>query len=245
MKNVLILKAGNAAPTVRAGIGDYDRWFVQALGGEAARFTVVNAHLGEKLPSAPDGYDAVIMTGSPSSVTEAAPWMERAADFMLSAAEHRVPVLGVCFGHQLLARAYGAKVVKNPKGREIGTISCRLTPSGVRDPLFEGVPERFDIQATHEDIVVEEPSALTLLASNANTANQAFAVGPYVRAVQFHPEADAATMKALIESRLPRLQEEASARGEDPAHRARSLFAGLRPTPSGPRILRNFLHRFG
>lgn len=244
MKNVLILKAGDANPSVRIGLGDYDRWFVRTLGGAGHRFRVVSVNHGEKPPSRASDYDAVMMTGSPLSVTQRAPWMDRAAAYMVDAAEHRVPVLGVCFGHQLLAHAFGARVVRNPKGREIGTIACQITAEGHRDPLFEGVPRRFDIQATHEDIVVDEPGALTLLASNENTRNQAFRAGKYIRAVQFHPEADAATMKALIEARLQKLQVEARERGEDPVQKTRALFARIGPTPVGRRILTNFLEHF-
>jgi GMP synthase-like glutamine amidotransferase len=65
-----------------------------------------------------------------------------------------------------------------------------------------------------------------------------------VRAVQFHPELDAPTMKALIEARTPKLEAEAAARGEDPKTRLRALYAGIRPTPFGTRILENFLRRF-
>lgn len=244
MKHVLLLKAGTAAPSVRMGIGDYDRWFVRALDAAGVRLEVVEAALGAPLPERVRDFDAVIMTGSPRSVTEEAPWMRRAGDYLRAAAEQRVPVLGVCFGHQLLAAAHGATVRKSRIGREIGTVGCALTATGREDPLFEGVPASFEVQSTHEDVAVDAPPAIEILARNAAVTNQAFRIGPCIRAVQFHPELDAATMRALIEARIPELQAEALARGEDPQERVRALLAGIRSAPYGQRVLDNFVRWF-
>jgi GMP synthase (glutamine-hydrolysing) len=244
MKSVLILKTGTAVPSVRRVAGDYDRWFLSTLGMEGQRFEVVDADRGERLPSRPRDYDAILITGSPRSVTELAPWMLRTCEYLREAADRRVPILGVCFGHQLLGHAYGARVRRSSLGREIGTVSCELTPEGREDPLFDGVPARFEVQATHEDVVEDAPPAMELLASNAHTRNQAFRVGRTVRAVQFHPEVDAATMKALIEARAQKLAAEAAHRGDDPTLRMRALYSGIRSTPLGRRILENFFRHF-
>jgi GMP synthase (glutamine-hydrolysing) len=152
-------------------------------------------------------------------------------------------VLGVCFGHQLLASVLGATVRRNPLGREIGTVRCALSAAGRQDPLFDGVPDRFEVQATHEDSVFDPPGALELLAGNAHSAVQAFRAGRNLRGVQFHPEIDPAVMRALVEARAATLAGEAGARGADPAERVRALLAGIRPTPAGARILRNFVER--
>ncbi|ADO74068.1 glutamine amidotransferase [Stigmatella aurantiaca] len=244
MKTVVLLKAGDAALPVRLTAGDYDRWFLQTLGLSGYRFDVIPAHQGAKLPADVSGYDAVMMTGSPLSVTRLEPWMERAAAFMMGAADRGIPVLGVCFGHQLLAHAHGGRVDRNPLGREIGTVEVLLTDPGREDPLFHGLPVRLAVQATHEDIVVEPPSGATVLAGNANTAVQALAFRPHVRGVQFHPEVQPSTMRALIEARAERLEAEAIARGQPPGERVPRLLAGIQPTPAGPQILTNFLERF-
>lgn len=225
-------------------LGDYDRWFVQVLGRDRFDFHIVHAHLGEPLPRKVRDFDAIIATGSPSSVTEEAPWMRAAGEFLVDAADQRVPVLGVCFGHQLLAWMHGAQVVQNPSGREIGTVTCELSDAGIEDPLFDKVPQRFEVQATHGDDVVRPPPALEPLASNAHTALQAFRVGRFIRGVQFHPEIDPATMKAMVDARADRLREEAADRREDPEVRMRALYAGVRPSPAGRQILENFLHHF-
>lgn len=170
--------------------------------------------------------------------------MERAAELMVGAEAHGIPVLGVCFGHQLLAHAYGGRVVRNPHGREIGTVEVQLTASGQADELFHGLPERIAVQATHEDIVPEPPAGAMVLAGNSNTAVQALAFRPHTRGVQFHPEVQPDAMRALIQARAERLKTEATARGQPPGERVPRLLAGLAPTPAGRRILVNFLERF-
>lgn len=244
MKNVLLLKTGDAAPAVKLSVGDYEHWFVESLAPGGCQFDILHVHRGARLPDSAAGYDAVMMTGSPASVTQLEPWMERAADFMLGAAAGGVPVLGVCFGHQLLAYAHGARVVRNRHGREIGTVEVSLSEEGREDPLFHGLPERFSVQATHEDIVEQSPEGATVLAGNANTRVQALAFGPLIRGVQFHPEVQPAAMRALILARCEKLEVEATQRGHAPGERVPRLLAGIAPSPAGQHILRNFVERF-
>ncbi|MCY1020877.1 glutamine amidotransferase [Pyxidicoccus sp. MSG2] len=244
VKNVLLLKAGDAAQSVRLSVGDYERWFLQTIGLSDYRFDILHVHREAPLPQSADGYDAVMMTGSPLSVTQLEPWMERAAAFMVEAGERGTPVLGVCFGQQLLAHAYGGRVERNPRGRETGTVEVTLTEEGRKDALFDGLPERFAVQATHEDIVTQLPEGTRVLAGNANTAAQALAFRPNVRGVQFHPEAPADAIRAIILARQESLERDAVAQGAAPGERVPQLLAGIAPTPSGRRILVNFLERF-
>ncbi len=238
---VLLLKAGEAAEPIRLISGDYDRWFRRSVGLQSnVRFDVHQTFQRQGLPRSARGYDAVVMTGSPLSVTQVEPWMRKAADFMIDAAERGTPVLGVCFGHQLLCRALGAKVVRNPEGREIGTIEIRVSRAGREDGLFSGLPERLVVQATHEDITVAPPPSLQVLASNDNTALQAFAYGKHLRGVQFHPELSPEGMRNLVHSRSAALEREAAQRGFPPGERTRQVLAGIGPSPYAPRILRNF-----
>src|SRR5436853_3449445 len=147
--------------------GDYPRWFQRALGFE---MPVLRAHAGESLGPALDRVrpQGIIVTGSPLSVVEQTPWMERLGEDLLRAGERGTPVLGVCFGHQLLARAAGGAVVQNPRGREIGTVRVQLTEAGRKDVLFASWADRpeIEVQATHLDAVDPLPPGARVLASN-------------------------------------------------------------------------------
>ncbi len=224
-KRVLLLKPG--VTSSRARLGDYEAWFGDAVAG-LATVHPVELHAGEAPPPL-EGFDAVIMTGSPRSVLERETqlWMGRAADFLLEAAQ-RVPVLGVCFGHQLLGWKLGAEVRRNPLGRELGTVEVSVVR---RDPLFADLPEVLHVQATHEDELAQLPPGATLLATNAASPVQAFSHGDRLRGVQFHPEMNAASIQYCVDAAEPSL-----------ALRARPpVFDSLH----GATLLRNFVVFFG
>jgi len=227
---LVIVQTGTAAPEIVRQHGDYPDWFNQALGAE---LPVLRAHLGERL-ELPAGTQGVLVSGSPLSLTRPEPWMDEVAEELLRIGERGTPVLGVCFGHQLLGRAAGSQVVRNPKGREIGTVRVQLTAAGRTDPLFRGwVPEEglADVQATHVDSVDPVPPGATLLASNERCATQALRLSDAVASVQFHPELRPETLRDLIDSRADALRAE----GLDPD----SLRADVRETASA-RLLRAF-----
>jgi GMP synthase (glutamine-hydrolysing) len=237
--NILIVQTGTAAPELVRDHGDYPAWFQQVLG---EKYTVIRAHEGEKLPSGtPQG---IIVTGSPLSVTDKAPWMAELGDEVIRASQRGAQVLGVCFGHQLIAKAAGGEVILNPRGREIGTVQVQLTEAGRRDPLFAWARDgqsadarsigggEVDVQATHVDAVDPLPPGATLLASNENCAAQAYRLSPTLAGVQFHPEVPPEALRDLILSRADKIRSE----GRDP----KALAAQVRETQSG-RLLEAFV----
>jgi GMP synthase (glutamine-hydrolysing) len=233
MRRVLILQAGSADPALRARFGDYPDWFARHL---AARVELRVVRPYEQLLPSFVGFDGLIMTGSPKSVVDPEPWMDDAAGYLLEASRTR-PVLGVCFGHQLLARALGARVERNPRGREAGTAAVRLTPEGARDPLFAGLDSPLLVQQTHEDHVAALPAGATLLAENEMTPVQAFAWGETVRCVQFHPEFDAERSRLLTEVRRERLDLQAPGG-------AAAVRSSIRETPDATSLLGRWLEQF-
>ena len=227
---LVVVQTGSAARKIARAHGDYPQWFNRALGAE---LPVVRVHGGERF-ELPVGTRGVLVSGSPLSLTSPEPWMEEVAEELLRIGERGTPVLGVCFGHQMLGRAAGSKVVRNPKGREIGTVRVQLTPAGRRDPLFRRwAPEdgAIEVQATHVDSVDPVPGGAELLASNEKCATQALRFSDAVASVQFHPELDAETMRALIDSRADALRAE----GLDPERLRRKV----RET-AGAELLRAF-----
>src|SRR5260370_24015591 len=165
--------------------GDYPRWFERALGRP---MPVGRAHAGEKLGRALEAHRpaGVIVTGSPLSVTSGERWMLELGSELLRAGSRGTPVLGVCFGQQLLARAAGGNVIVNPRGREIGTVRVQLSEAGRRDPLFAWASsESIEVQATHLDAVDPLPPGATVLASHENCSVQAYRLSEAVAGVQF------------------------------------------------------------
>src|SRR6185436_4711220 len=123
-----------------------------------------------------------------SSVTERAPWMLRTEEFLRGASAANVPILGICFGHQLLGQALGGRVEKNPNGREIGTVRLSLEDEARRDPLFGELPQAVDINMTHVDTVGVRPESARVLATTRLELTAAFRIeGRRTWGVQFHP----------------------------------------------------------
>jgi GMP synthase (glutamine-hydrolysing) len=142
-------------------------------------------------------------------------------------------VLGICFGHQILAQALGGAVGKNPRGREIGTTAFERIAD---DPLFDRVGTPFFANSSHVDVVAKLPGGARLLARSDRDAHAAFSLGKSVRAVQFHPEFDGEVMRGYVEARAHLIRGE----GQD----ADALLSTAVDTPDAARILRNFVVHF-
>ncbi|KFA31902.1 glutamine amidotransferase, partial [Xanthomonas vasicola pv. musacearum NCPPB 4384] len=112
----------------------------------------------------PADFAGIIVSGSAAFVTDRADWSERSAEWLRHAAHQGMPLLGICYGHQLLAHALGGEVDYNPAGRESGTIALELHPPAEQDPLFAGLPPQFPAHATHLQTVVRAPDGAVVLA---------------------------------------------------------------------------------
>ena len=145
---------------------------------------------GHRIPSL-DGVDALLVFGGPMNVDEhhRFPWLAPETAAIREAALGHLPVFGVCLGAQLLARALGARVTRNPVP-EIGLLEVELTEAGAADPLFQGWPQRVPVVQWHSDTFAL-PERATLLASSPVCRHQAFRYGPCAYGVQFHPEVTA------------------------------------------------------
>ena len=231
MKPLLIVKTGQTLPALRAGGEDFEDWIIRAIANAAGDVKVVNAYLDESLPML-DDIAGLIVTGSPAMVTDKAPWSERCAEYIRSAVELAVPVLGVCYGHQLLAYACGGEVGYHPQGREIGTVEIESLAAAQQDLLFGALPARFLGHTTHSQSVLHLPAGAQLLARSAHDAHQAFRIGKNAWGVQFHPEFNAQVMRGYIIERREALLAE--------GYEIESLIACVFETPEATKLLTDF-----
>lgn len=227
---IVVLRAGDAVPDVAQRRGEFAELIRETLGpSHQGTWETVDVRTDAKLPD-PRSADAFIMTGSSSSVTERAPWMLRAEAHLRDIADAGVPLLGICFGHQMIAQALGGEVVKNPRGREMGSVEVtRLA----HDPIFEGLSDRFLVSATHVDTVDKLPPGARVLAHTVLEPTAAFAIGDHVRGVQFHPELDHEAMHGYVRARADKIL----ADGLDP----KVIAAGIRESHANGQVLRNFV----
>ena len=239
MHRILLYKTGETSPALVPEIGDYEGWFTRVLGDG---YTLEVHRAFEAPQHRLRGYDGMVISGSPRSLVEPEPWMDDAAAFVRSAADAGVPVLGVCFGHQLVGYAFGGRVRKNPNGWEVGSVEVELTDEGARDPLFAGLPRRVRVNQSHRDEVGTLGPTTRLLAAGAHTPHQAIAVGEHVRGVQFHPEMDAPIIRRIIDHRRLILSDDAASLGRQ-GYCIDSLIAGAGDCPDAERVLVNFVER--
>ena len=233
MQPFLILQTGQPVASMRRH-GSFAHWIRVAAGLARDEAVVIDVERGDALPPRA-GFAGAIVTGSAAMVTERRDWSERSAGWLRDAAHAGLPLLGICYGHQLIAHALGGAVDDNPNGREMGTVRIDLQPDAHDDPLFSGLPASFAAQATHLQSVLTPPPAATVLARNGHDACHAFRWGEAAWGVQFHPEFSAMHMRGYIHARSDALAHE----GRCGKRLAREVGAA----PHAREILRRFVRR--
>jgi GMP synthase (glutamine-hydrolysing) len=236
MLRVLLLQVGHTFSEIAAIRGDYDVWFREGLGVREEELEVRRVYAGAALPAHFD-YAAVVVTGSASMVTDREPWSEATAVYLHDAVTHELPVLGVCYGHQLLAHAFGGLVGYNPVGRNIGTTPMELREAAGSDPLFQGFTNPLHVHVSHSQRVIDLPAEAVLLGSCERDPHHAYRIGRNAWGVQFHPEFSAQTARDYVRIRA----ETIAAEGLDPD----ALLAGVRESPDGADVLRRFRSLLG
>ena len=226
---ILLVELGTPVAPILAERGPYRHWFSALCEPFEAEFHAWDAQTESQPPEG--DWDAILLTGSASSVHEEAPWSVNAGRWAAAQVRRGKPVLGICYGHQLLAHSLGGRSGPNPKGLDYGVQRVRAQQS---DLLFTGIEKEFEVIQVHGDVVLELPPDAHALASSDLTENEVIAFSPRARGVQFHPEFDAQTVRTVLDVRAELLEQRA------PGF-AQGVRARLHPVPDAPRILHNFL----
>jgi len=227
----LVIKAGQKLACLADTAGDFEDWIAVGMGPAAGEIQVIDIRTTAVLPK-PLDLARVIVTGSAAMVTDHEPWAEATAAWLRKAVAIGTPVLGICFGHQLLAHALGGHVGDNPSGVEVGTVMVSLTDMARDDLLLGDLPEQFEVNMSHRQSVLELPPGATLLAGTAADQHAAFSYGGNAWGVQFHPEFDGTVTRAHVDWYRPALAEI----GAD----ADSLIESSRDTPTSHDLLARF-----
>ncbi|MDD5717290.1 MAG: glutamine amidotransferase [Sulfuricurvum sp.] len=198
MKTICIVKTGSTFPETRADFDDFEEWIIRRLDSKRSTPFTVNVQAGEPLPEL-NQCDGVILTGSHSMVTDEDAWSHQTAQWLRDVVHQEIPLLAICYGHQLLAKALGGVSDYHPNGMEIGTVEIFSTDNVQDDPLFCELPERLFAHTIHSQTVLTLPSGAVRLAYNSHDENHAFRIGKCAWGVQFHPEFTQAIMNSYIE----------------------------------------------
>lgn len=206
MLKVGILRTGRPPSPAIDPFGTYPDMFMDLLGRDAWAWRTYAADEGD-YPAAPEDCDAYIITGSASAVYESDPWIGQLLDF-LRAARGRAKLVGVCFGHQAMAQAFGGEVIRSPKGWGVGAQAYSV----VSHQPFMGAADQVRLAASHRDQVVSLPAgAEVMLASDFTPfAGLVWRDTPAIT-IQPHPEFEPAYAQALIEVRRGPIYSDAQA----------------------------------
>jgi len=190
-----ILKTGSP-PQALARYGSYPAMFRALLGEGTHDYVVFDAEAGD-LPSAVGACPAYLVTGSASDAYSDAAWILELKRFLRNA-KGQAALVGICFGHQIMAEAFGGRVTKSPKGWGIGSHTYEV----LHPQAWTEGRTHITLPASHQDQVVELPPAATVVAGSDFAPYGVLAYGdqPAI-SFQLHPEFDEAYATALIETK--------------------------------------------
>ena len=227
-----ILKTGRPPSSCIPRFGTYPDMFMRLLGPDAYDYRTYAADEGE-LPASPTECDAYLVTGAAAGAYEPLPWIAQAEDF-LRAARGKAALVGVCFGHQLMAQAFGGKVIKSPKGWGLGEQAYEIK---LHEPWMDESVASIRLPGSHQDQVVGLPPGAQVWAGNAFSPLGALTwPGERTISLQLHPEFEPAYATALIENRR------GSRYAQDEADRAIASYQGPDDRARVGGWIRNFLN---
>jgi len=196
---ILIFEHSNTSGAERLGttLRDY---------GQRLRF--VRLHEGDDVPVDLDNVDGIISCGGPQAAyDDSQEWLRPQMELMRQANEFGMPIVGLCLGSQILARALGGKVEMMPGGIEFGWHEVKLSPVGREDSIHTGLPWNVMVFHHHRDYVAELPPGARLLASSSQCKNQAWALGLRSYGFQYHPEVTLNTIETWMREEPEALRE--------------------------------------
>lgn len=185
-----ILQAGHSPDELRETVGDYGEMFTRLLDGHGFSFEIFSVVDGE-FPAGLDAADGWLITGSKHGAYEDHDWIPPLEDLVRAIRDADQPLVGVCFGHQIIAQALGGKVEKFTGGWSVGRTD------------YDFGDETMALNAWHQDQVTKLPEGAEVIASSDFCENAALVIGDKILTIQPHPEFTADLVAGLIKHRGP------------------------------------------
>ncbi|KEA63162.1 glutamine amidotransferase class-I [Marinobacterium lacunae] len=192
-----ILATGITPDTLIGQYGSYADMFVQLMGPEAHSYSIFDVRDGE-FPASADQCEGWIITGSRCGVYDNLPWMQTLKQLIVDIYEADIPLVGICFGHQIIASAFGAKVEKYQGGWGVGLHTYAI--EGEHSFLDAG-ERAFTINAMHQDQVLELPPSARLFATSEFCRYAGLVYDNRILTLQAHPEFSIDYERELVRSR--------------------------------------------
>jgi GMP synthase (glutamine-hydrolysing) len=184
---ILILKTGSTYPDIMKRYGDFEDWIRDKMDLEESQYLVHNTGDYNTLPQQIE-YSGIIITGSHDMITDLELKNTKLCQWLLDEQQAGIPILGICFGHQLLCVLNSGTVGYNTSGIELGSQDVYLTDAGKNDRLLGSLPPIFKGYKSHQQSILVPPVQAEVLATSYSGVIDAFRVGKNTWGVQFHPE---------------------------------------------------------
>ena len=156
-------------------------------------------------PESIDAFDGLIITGSPASVHDDAPWINRLKLLIIDAYQSGQQIFGACFGHQAIAEALGGRVGDNPDGWVLGTVETQETE---QVQWSNDLEPNLNLYAAHHEQVLDLPQGAEVIRSHKSCKFAGFRMGSTIYTTQYHPEMDHGFITALTDELSAELPEE-------------------------------------
>lgn len=226
-----ILQCDSVRPELQPEFGNYPDMFQRLLTTERVQPEYRIYDLSQdQFPRSPDECDAWLITGSKRSVYEPEPWIERAHQLVRELDAERRPLVGICFGHQMIARALGGAVEKASAGWGVGVHTSRIIEPR---PWMQPGRERLSLLVSHQDQVIEPPARACHLAGHDFCPYDMFQIDDHILTFQGHPEFCHGYSRAMIELRREQI-------GADTARAGLDSLA----QPADADVAAEWIHRF-